>query len=457
MLKRLIQGVFLLAFLSFGPSTLAAEYSLQPSLSLNGTYNDNVQLAAQNGDETSGYTLTPQLVFKRDDLRSLLSINASAPFRRFSLGRYDTDDQTASLSYLRRFERGTLSVTGSERRESSRTFEDQDTDVGFSQTEASRAYAESISFSGSYSLTSQDTLQGSLSGQQRRYDSNKQRSYDYLSANGLWQHTFSERLTLQTQAGYSKYLPDDLISVDYTDAVFTAAANQGVTGAALQGQLQACAGGLINVSFPSFTNPLETAPCFEAATYNTEQGSVNLKLGLIYAFTEKLTLDVLVGGTETGSKRDSFSVAKQGKFLNRDKTHSSAYEASLSYRGERLSSSLHGSRKNEATTSGSLQIADRIEWKNSWKAYTHDTLELDLIWFQRKEDAQNNVNSNASSIDNQHYIARIQYSHRLSHDWSTRFRYQYRSKVFDNSSDNAERSDVMMSLSWSPTRWQWSR
>jgi len=452
----LIVAVVVLQLAGLWVSTAkAAEYSLQPSVSAFGTYDDNVRLTADNELKMTGYGITPRFVLKRDDQQSALSLDVSAPFRRYHIGAYDTDNQTGVISYLRRFERGSISINASTRHESSRTLENQDTDVGSREQRATRADAHALSISGNYSLTERDTVQGSLSFSERDYESQSLQGYEYYSANGLWQRTLNERLLLQAQASYSRYIPAKVASVAFSQALFDTAAIWNVTGAALLQRQVACAQGIIDtVPFPNFQFQLQTAPCFEPASLETEQNTVTAQLGLVYAFTEKLKLDMLVGASQTGSKRDTITFERAGTVLDRDKTNAASYDASITYADERWDSSLSAKRNNEATSDGFLELTERIEWRNSWKADERSTLTGDLIWFDRQKDADNAF---ANTNGKQYWIARLGYSQNLSEHWTANAVYQHRLENPDNGRSNAHRNQVTFTLTWIPTRKIWSR
>lgn len=437
-------------------SAHAAEYSLQPSVSAIGTYTDNVELSPTNEIDMTGYTLRPRLLFKRDDQISQLSVDVSAYFRRFSEARYDTDDQNGSLSYLRRFERGTITASASTRHESTRTLENQDTDAGSRENEATRANANTLTLGGSYSLTERNAVQGTLAATERDYDSESSnvRGYKYYSANGLWQYTINERLLLQAQASYSRYIPEDLKDEVFTQELFDKAQFYGISGPALLGRQRACINDSTDtVPFPNFIDDSDSAPCFEPATFETEQNTFTTKLGFIYAITEKLTLDVLYGTSETGSERDQFTFQHGGTTLNRDKTDSEAYDVSLDYVSDRWSSSLLAARDDEATSDGLVKITDRVEWHNNWEASEHSTLSADLIWFDRKNSTESAL---LDRTDEESIIARIEYSHRFLENWTGRARYQHRAAKAVSGND-AERNEILLSLTWQPTKSVWSR
>ena len=460
--------IIMLGMMGFGmllqmlpaPAVLAAEYELAPFISSSANYNDNVSFGLE-GEEVSGHILTTGVNLSYDDQISVLRLETQADFDRFNATRFDTDDQSAALSYRRQFEKGSVSAQAQTMHTSARTLEDQDTDVGSRETAATRADANSLTLSGFYRLNEKNTLQGSLSGSLRDYQSNNLQGYAYYSANGLWQHTLSSRLQLQTRASYARYTPDESLGLDFTDQLLDLAASENVTGNDLDGRLQSCLDAvgfipisLITVGIPNNNLGNPRAPCFDIETYQTEQNTVSLQLGFVYVINEMFSLDMLAGRSETGSERDSISVAQRGKYINRGKDNTNSYDATLTYSGERLTSAFKASQGEQATSDGTLRLTTRVDWNTNWQLSYLSSLKFDLGWFERRYDSNIEVAQRANETN---MLARIGFHQRFTETWQGNIDYVYRVRSFNYESSNPQRNAITMTIRWSPTPTFWSR
>ena len=285
--------------------------------------------------------------------------------------------------------------------------------------------------------------------------------YAYYSANGLWQHSMNSRLRLQTQASYSRYLPDDTLGLDFTEELLELAASQNVTGPDLDGRLESCldAVGFIPIPFITVGIPNNNlgnprAPCFDIESFKTQQNTVSLQLGFVYLINEALSLNILAGRTETGSERDSISVEQRGRYIQRRKDRTASYEASLSYTGERLTSSLSASQNEQATSDGVLNLTTRVSWRNDWNLSALSSLNLNFIWNNRAYDAEL---ERIRFADRENIYVLAGYKYLFSQEWSGRLQYEYRTELKSPQRPQTERNRVMLTLAWSPMPKTWSR
>jgi len=443
------------------PEVLAAEYELKPTISSVASYNDNLAMNPTNEEPLNGLEILAAADFSYDDQISTVRLRTIASFDRFDETRFDTDDQKATLSYQRLFEKGSISAEAETNHTSARTLEDLDTDIGSRETEATRADANNLTLSGLYYLTEKNLLRGSLSGSLRDYQSDNLSSYAYYSANGLWQHSMNSRLRLQTQASYSRYLPDDTLGLDFTEELLELAASQNVTGPDLDGRLESCldAVGFIPIPFITVGIPNNNlgnprAPCFDIESFKTQQNTVSLQLGFVYLINEALSLNILAGRTETGSERDSISVEQRGRYIQRRKDRTASYEASLSYTGERLTSSLSASQNEQATSDGVLNLTTRVSWRNDWNLSAFSSLNLNFIWNNRAYDSEL---ERIRFADRENIYVLAGYKYLFSQEWSGRLQYEYRTELKSPQRPQTERNRVMLTLAWSPMPKTWSR
>ena len=443
------------------PAVLAAEYQLKPTISSVASYNDNLTMNPTNEEALNGLELLTVVDFSYDDQISTVRLSTSANFDRFDKTRFDTDDQSASLFYQRLFEKGSMSVEAKTNHTSARTLEDLDTDIGSRETEATRADANNFTLSGLYYLTEKNLLRGSLSGSLRDYQSDNLASYAYYSANGLWQHSMNARLRLQMQASYSRYLPDDTLGLDFTEELLELAASKNVTGPDLDSRLESCLDAvgfipipLITVGIPNNNLGNPRAPCFDIESFTTQQNTVSLQLGFVYLIKEALSLNILAGRTETGSERDNISVEQRGRYVQPRKDHTASYEASLSYTGERLTSSISASQNEQATSDGVLNLTTRVSWRNDWNLSALSSLNLNFIWTNRAYDAEL---ERVQFSDRENIYALAGYKYLFSHAWSGKLQYEYRTELKSSQRPQTERNRVMLTLAWSPMPKTWSR
>ena len=449
---------------------MGSEYQLSPFVYSATSYNDNVSLAPANNEEViNGHELTTGADLSYDDQLTTVKLRATASFDRFDATRFDTDDQSATLTYQRRFERGSISANGNIAHTSANALEDQDTDIGSRETEATRADASSLSLSAQYNPSENVTFQGSLSSSLRSYESNNLQGYEYYSASGLWQYVLTERFRLQTQASYARYLPDKNTGLDYTQELLDLADDFNITGVDLDGRLEECLAALptnFEFIFPNLDTPKtpeNSAFCFDrpGPVFETEQNTATLQMGFVYLINEKLSLNVLAGRSETGTTRDSFSVAQRGQFIARSKDRTASYNGTLTYTGETFTSSFDASQREAASSNGTLSLNRRAEWRNTWDISALSKLNFNLVWFEQRFNTgsgsrQNNIQT-VQNNEPQNTLASVEYRHKLTSDWQAIAQYSYRLRSYSTQLADSDRNRVSLTITWRPSAKIWSR
>ena len=442
--------------------TFSAEYTLQPSIQLIGTYNDNVSFSATSDDndplkennDISGATYRSAIDFNRNTRRTNFNLSGNVSFNRFNLTQFDSDDQNLSVNYNIQFEKGSLFGSTSWRKETTRTFEDTNTGDGSVERIAARAQATQLSVGGNYSINERQSLQGSFFALRQDYATQNLVDYSYFSASGLWQFILNERYRLQSRGTYSRYLPQSRSDITFLQSFFDAVENEGLSQEAIEAEINECR----EIGFffiPNQTNPTSQGPCFSIGNnFHTIQNTAQLELGLVVNFNEKTSFDVLIGRNETGTRSDGSPAPITPP--SRSKRRSISYEASLNHQQEKLNLSLNGTRKDETTARGGLQLTQRVNANSRWNFSKYNYASAGITWFKRKA----NLSDTFFSSDQEDYISRLNYHHRLSQDWSATLTYRYRQQKrainsTSTESTNRYRNEVLISLNWRPNSSQW--
>lgn len=465
--------------LVFSSTGQAAEYRFQPSIALMTENDDNVRLLA-NINEIESLRGTSAIVnadFSRRQAKRSLSINGRLARRQYDLNRYNSEDFSTALNYQRSFERGSLSLNLSASDESIRTLENQLENEGSTELRATKATSYSLAISGQRQLTERQFFQNQFSVQQRDYESDNRNSYDYFSNSLLWVYTINPVLSAQVNLNLSSFRPEktDSIEFGFVDdmlailpptlteteifTVITGRMNQCLFDAAIESPNNPYnpeTAILIPTSVPNYSN--DNFFCFNARSNSLEQDTINLQLGLQYQWTENLSLNFLVGRSQSETVRDVFDPANAisitgeltGNYVLETEQNNLSYSADISYQHSPFfTTKIIITQSEEQTAYGIASDTRRLILSNNWQINPYNRLNIKISNVERDKDLtpfnQIPVNTNSSHI-------LISYRKQLNKYYNSNFSYGYSER------DNAgERNRFMFTLTWQPNAFGWSK
>ena len=432
---------------------MAAEYRLESSYSLAGSYDDNYRSRADTSNLRDNELHGGRLSSSWDASRrtGLGSTNLSLDIN----GGYFNDDAfnrvngKAGLSARRSFSRGTLSADATATLNTVRSAQIENFGGNqFDVLDASRVEGQQANVSGTWVMSQLDTLQATLSAQHQRYESDQFRGYEFGSFSLLYQRVVTEKLTVQLDGSFSELRNDPgdrqiVFSPDVIDGngnvddqcplFFVVAADDGVGN-----------------------------DCFKNVFGSNVQQTTTFRAGLIYKFTEKLDLDLRVGPRETitdsVSEFESIAGAPNQDSVGdieveAGKNSSVSFEGTLGYNGEITDATLSARSSETATSSGTLNQTNRFSFgvdramSSRWQA----GFRLQYIDSERISD------SGLVQSGREFLRASIDTSYSLSPGWRISGRFSNERQERGEFDSVVRRNLVSLTLSWRPNAWSIAR
>lgn len=189
----------LAAALAASPGVDAAEWVAEPSVRLDGKYNDNIRLTQLDHNSVWGTVLDPRLKLSRRS--ELWDVNASG---RLLASRYTGEDgMNAVDSFLdiaakRRLERGSWDISASQVNDSTLRDEILDPDIGLTTVQVDRTN-RSLRIAGQYLFAEDTWLLASIDYNTASYDQGEYfglTDYDYLTPSLRVVHQLDPQLQL---------------------------------------------------------------------------------------------------------------------------------------------------------------------------------------------------------------------------------------------------------------------
>ena len=463
--------------LLFSSTCQAAEYQFQPSIALMAETDDNVRLQTNINEIESlqGMSAIVNADFSRRQVNRSLSINSRLSGRQYDLNRYNSEDFSTALNYQRSFERGSLSLNLSASDESIRTLENQLENEGSTEQRATKATSYSLAISGQRQLTLRQFLQNQFSLQRRDYESNNRNSYDYFSNSLLWVYSINPVLSAQVNLNLSSFRPEKTDSIEFAFvddmlAILPPTLTETEIFSVITGRMNQClfdaviespndpynpeTAILIPTSVPNFSN--DSFFCFKARSNSLEQDTINLQLGLQYQWTEKLSLNFLVGRSQSETVRDVFDPANAisitgeltGNYVLESEQDNLSYSTDITYQHSPFfTTKINISQSEEQTAYGLASDTRRVILSSNWQINPYNRLNIKISNVDRDQDLplfnQILVNTNSSHI-------LISYRKQWNKFYNSNFSYGYSER------DNAgERNRFMFTLSWQPNAFGW--
>ena len=348
-----------MAMLLAAQGGLAAEYALDSRYSLKANYDDASNTAL--GDELFDGEFEANWDFRRGHELGNQSIDLD--LRQTNFNDADRSRTNGSLRFTnsRNWERGnyifsigrTLSTVRTRRLDS----------FGHNQffvLDLSRVETDTARFSASYLMSPRDTLQFSISGRKREYDSEFFTDFDSFSGSLLYSRAVNERFSVQLDVSAFR-----LESTPSSQLV----ANPNLGILAL---FDPCASALAerDLSAVGSTPDGDAVDCLKRQDGENTQDTYSYRIGLNYDFTEKLSLNFLVGPRETTTdSRFEFSNVDGAQELDPvdpiliedQRGDGLSFQLSLDYVGERLRTEFNAESNEVATSRGILNQEERFE------------------------------------------------------------------------------------------------
>ncbi len=375
-IKTLIGLPVLAGACVFAPMLTGAETTIRLGLDQSLSFNDNYRLQP-DGEEISGYVLTPKAEFKIEQERLRFEADLEADFGRFSDQPLDSDDQQVDLLAAFKSERSELQFTAGMERDSTRTSEAFSTDIV--DVFATRRVVGSAGASWSRSINPRNRLNVGAGYRNVHYDNLGFSDYDYSSAYVGWTWVVSQTSSLQATLSASRF----------------------------------------ESTTPAFFNN-----AFEPSL--TDSDTVDLNLAYSRALTERWTSSVSLGARQTDTETSAFGCIFQfGNIcLAFDRVEqmadSSGFIGSLEfgYRGEQFNAKFGGTRS--VTPSGISLLLEQTQyfWNFDWRLAERLTLILQGR-YSDGEDVDGQV------FDRQVLRAGPRVRWRFARNWTLESGYQY--------------------------------
>lgn len=387
--------VFFLA--SCAISVNAAEWKIDPALTLSGGYVDNLSMSTANEVSTAEATLTPSAIFSV----ATPTTGASGELR-FDFHRYEEDsDLNENNTQFR--------IDTHHRMERAR--------LGMNLT-----------------YTSDTTLDTQLEETGLVFDRIRR---ERLIANPSWNWLMSERTSLLTSYNY--------IDVDYKNASGTGLADYTLHNGALK---------LSHVLSPRASALITLAGTRSENQNDVQSTNSSLQAGFSYNFSETLST-ALYGGTrytEVDYSSTSLVPIFSGTTLigfvplTRDVSKSDwggTFSANLTKKFLRGETGLSASRDISNSINGQPIQVDRADWKNVYRFSETLSASLNLSYYHSKSS-----NAVGQQVDRNYYQARPEFSWRFRRFWYLSGSYRFSKQTFANTGDDAVQNAAYLTLTY---------
>ena len=380
----------------------AAEWSIEPTLSLRSGYNDNIRMTRAEHDSVWETALTPAVRFGVAKENQGLFGNADVVARRFS---------------------------GGDGREDSDVLDREDAHLKLN------AYhnTERDKFAANLNLTRDSTLDSELDEDLNVIEERATRLRKSITPS--WTRSLTEKTRLDlsysfTTVDYSDEIaPRDLVDYDYD--VFSTSLVRQMTPR-IQGTLSA-----------SYSRYQPETIC------DSDSDTLSLQAGISRTFSETLSASFLAGRRETTS--DTVELTPTGFVVDEIENTGTVYSASLTKVLEtgKLSATL--SRSSSPTGDGELLDTTRLVLLGEHR-FT-ETLRSSLrIEFSDRETIASRAGGIRDQDDRQFFRVTPRLAWRWRREWELAGEYQYAEEDSDSFTDEATRNAAYLTLSYRPTK-----
>jgi hypothetical protein len=375
----------------------AAEHTVELGVRSDAEYTDNVDFQTRDETDASSYVLTPELGYTAAGERSNLEIDLALPFRRFSEGRLDSDDQSLSASGSRTLERGSLNFSAGTRRDSTRADLDA---TGILPRIAERRVTNDLGVSWARMLGERNQISVGVSGTDARYNTESEAQFDDFENRAAqigWTRVLNEKTSVLVTLGGSRF-------------------------------------------------ESERIGCLDGRIVSNESDTLSLQAGVTRAITDRLHAEVTAGVREVDSALLGPFFVNFGDGTCFDLSGSRAfddtgqlYNVNLAYTGERLEWNASVGRTLNPTGIGLLEL-DEITGDVSYRLNQY----LDLRFLARYYDNQST--EPGSDYSREFYRVTPHVRWRFARSWWLDGGVEFRSQEFATSVDRADATIVYLSL-----------
>ena len=437
-------------------NAVAVEYSIASEYDLVGRYHDNYRLTFQprsRFDELHGGDFKANWFLRRNSERDALSWSLAMDAGAYKLDEFNTVDGRTRLSYRRSGQKGNWNVYGGYNYDSTRITEETVEGSGLFGVEDTRTRVATAGAGWFRQLSEKNTLNFNVGATVRTYDTDQLADFEYIDGSLLWQYFTSNRMRLQTRLGQTWFDSEDDSNVtlspfwiDPSISSFTAD--------------EVDATRFVCVNFPELLDLSTGYECTHAVTIDNEQYTTSLQVGVLYALTPQLTLDVLVGmsylDTDLGR---SYSNIEPTAFQlppdeNIDGTNTNTtYAVTLEYDAERLDYTLSANSRESANSAGALTLNTRVAFDVHWRIAHRSRTHFELSWFEQETATEEDITLRRRQLSR----AQWQYFYKLNEHWTVGAEYRYYKQELLDFDDHADGNEVLLHLKWNPQPKNWSR
>ncbi len=406
------QPVFLALIAALAAShAIAAETSIESTVGLQFEFDDNIRVTPKNRIELSGWVpragVTGTWATRRFRAESTLNLSSeiydhtSTTYLAPGLAEpeaedFNSDNQDLSANLAYDWERHTLSLFGQYRRDSTLNTQFLDTGLGGLGEIEGASRVEDLAFrpEWDWQITQRQELVTTLQWLDKDYDSEFYSDYQYSSANIAWSYLLNERLHIQVVPRYSFY-------------------------------------------------ESRTRNSVESTTYGLEAGA-------LWAYTEKLYLNVLLGATEVSTEVDggyyTFDFENfQIVFVEYEKQTSNGFTGNITVDYEEESYNLKFdvfSRYSPSADGGLREDTQaRITWK--WNPMQRMRINIDTRYGWSKD-----ANS-LTDREREYGEVGFRVGYQFARNWWASLRYRFRTQEYKAQDAGAGESNrVVASVSY---------
>ena len=444
------------SFFVVSAAVSASEYSLGKSVNLRSNFTDNSGLSTTKKDERYGTTGALSLDLSRITEISRFSGALLLEVNSYNIKSYSTFDQRGNFDYTRANERGSWGFGGVYDSDSISSYEDTEQNFGIDSQIDTRVISQSLSANWNRQLNEKNLLAVNASLIDVDYESVSRGDYRYGQSNFLWQYFLTDRIRFQTNVTYSVFDPDNRLSfgvsplfIDEIKAFNLPASEE--EALIKNATIGFCQGIVIGAPWP----------CAEIFEADDRRGTLNLKLGIYYALTERLTLDFLYGESSVRSKlgKTYINLPSQSgdggpRIENEVKDDDSeVYEASLRYSGERLLSTLSASRNESVNSDSRLSLNTKIALDAQFRLNSYHAVSSSIEWYRQ----ENSGFSDAEFYDRDIASAKLSYKFEIFTDWSLISVYRLKYLSLARQTSHSLGNEIIFSIRWHPNKVSWSR
>ena len=425
-------------------TTVAAEYSLQPDVSVVARHEDNFRLSPNQEESLFGSHVIPTIKAQAKEQNWDASLNAKLDIARFNRDDLNNDDQEYGVNAQRTGELYSLGFSAQLVKDTTRTSEELNSGI-FDTIDDHELYSSKVY--GSYLLSETNVLSLSVSGSKSKYDAPTRTGYEhYYYGSAGWSHSYNEKLRFNVRANYSEVKYDPVVK---------------------------------DVSFQQYILFFGSYYPFGEADTITQQRQVTTtaegyQVGVDYQLLEQLSFSILVGSRDTTTEYDvkggetecakvsveSLYFPTTNNFCNEQPDQNSSvqdWEVTSTWRGER--NTLSAKYSNSLNPGGSEGYALESEQINlDWGYRLSEVSNLSLVLIYGKNTAIDAPEDIDETKTNRKFgNAELSYTHRVSRNWLGRVAgvYRYQEKEFWD--EAAESSSILFSVIYQPNKIVWSR